>query len=37
MGQNTLGERGGILLYLPLPEESLRTYGDVNSQIFSDG
>ena len=28
-GQNSLGERGGIRFYLPLPEESLRKYGDV--------
>ena len=28
-GQNSLVERGGICFYLPLPGESLRTYGDV--------
>ena len=39
--QNSLGERGGIRFYLPLPGESLRTYGrtygDDDNQIFSDG
>ena len=37
-GQNSLGERGGICLYLPLPGKSVRT--DVrwrHNQIFSDG
>ena len=28
-GQNSLGERGGIRFYLPLPGNSVRTYGDV--------
>ena len=28
-GQNFLRERGGIRFYLPLPGESVRTYGDV--------
>ena len=28
-GQNSLGERGGIRLYLALPGKSVRTYGDV--------
>ena len=28
-GQRSLGERGGICFYLPLPGESVRTHGDV--------
>ena len=28
-GQNSLGKRGGIRLYLALPGKSVRTYGDV--------
>ena len=28
-GQNSLGERGGIRFYLPLPGKSVPTYGDV--------
>ena len=28
-GQNSLGKRGGIRFYLPLPGKSVRTYGDV--------
>ena len=28
-GQNSVGERGGIRIYLPLPGKSVRTYGDV--------
>ena len=36
-GQNSLGKRGGILFYLPLPTESvrsyLRTYGDVITKL----
>ena len=28
-GQNSLGERGGIRSYLPLPGKFVRTYGDV--------
>ena len=40
-GQNSLGERGGIRFYLPLPGESVRSYvgTDVrwrHNQIFSD-
>ena len=32
-GQNSLGERGGILFYLPLPGESVWTYGDVITEF----
>ena len=37
-GQNSLGERGGIRFYLPLPGKSVRTDGRRrHNQIFSDG
>ena len=41
-GQNSLGERGGLRFYLPLPGEPVRSYLRTDgrwrhNQIFSDG
>ena len=33
-GQNSLGERGGIRFYLPLPGESVQMYIDVITKFF---